>query len=44
MTQQLLESSGAPENVEDMKGCLIFPDENTAVKAVVRWGEKALCP
>ena len=54
MAQQLLESSVAPENfemftskeieVDVMQVGLIFPDENTAVEAVLSWGEKALCP
>ena len=54
MAQQSLDSSGAPENfqmftsqeieVEGMKVGLKFLNENTAVEAVLRWGEKALCP
>ena len=53
MTQQLLESSAAPDDFEmftkeiDVEGMTVglkFPDENTAVEAVLRWGEKALCP
>ena len=54
MAQQSLDSSGAPENfqmftsqeieVEGMKVGLKFLNENTAVEAVLRWGEKALYP
>ena len=31
-------------DVHEMKSGLIFPDEDTAVNAVLKWGEKALCP
>ena len=54
MAHQMLETSLDPENFEmftskdielnAMKVGLIFPDEDTAVEAVLRWGEKALCP
>ena len=45
MAQQVLDSSVAPQNFEmfsnmnikEMKVGLIFPDENTAVDAVLGW-------
>ena len=52
MAQQVLDSSVAPQNFEmfsnmnikDLKVGLIFPDENTAVDAVLGWCERACCP
>ena len=42
-TQQT-EFSSTDLAVDEMKPGLLYPDENTAVDAVLRWGEKALCP
>ena len=52
MAQQVLDSSVAPQNFEmflnmnikELKVGLTFPDENTAVDAVLGWGERAFCP
>ena len=52
MAQQVLDSSVAPQNFEmfsnlnikELKVGLLFPDENTAVDAVLGWGERAFCP
>ena len=30
--------------IDEMKPGLVFPDEDTAVEAVLKWGERALCP
>ena len=30
--------------IEEMEVGLILPDENTAVDAVLGWGERAFCP
>ena len=52
MAQGLLNSSLAPENLQlfaskdldEIKVGLKFPDEDTAVEAILEWGEKVLCP
>ena len=54
MTQAILNSSEALRqnhdilakeiDIDGMKPGLKFPDEDTAVEAVLKWGEKALCP
>ena len=54
MTQAILNSSEALRqnqdiivkeiDIDEMKPGLLFPDEDTAVEAVLKWGERALCP
>ena len=54
MAQKSLETSGHPQfgplfsssdpEIDDMKPGIIFPDEDNAVQAILRWGEKAFCP
>ena len=31
-------------DIDEIKPGLLFPDEDTAVEAVLKWGERALCP
>ena len=50
MAQQHLENCDIPlfsitdQSVDELKPGLCYPDENTAVEAVLKWGEKAFCP
>ena len=52
MAQGILNSSSAPDNLElfsskdleELKVGIKFPDEDTAVEAILGWGEKNLCP
>ena len=50
MAQQHLENCDTPLfsntdlSVDELKPGLCYPDENTAVEAVLKWGKKAFCP
>ena len=52
MAQGILNSSSAPANLElfaskdleEVNVGMKFPDEDTAVEAILGWGEKNLCP
>ena len=54
MTQEILNSSEAlrhnhdisvkVNDIAEIKPGLLFPDEDTSTEAVLKWGERALCP
>ena len=54
MAQQILNSSEAPDNFntlktddilkDEMKTGLLFADEESALKSILKWGELTLCP
>ena len=54
MTQQILNTSEAPENFrtlktddiskDEMKPGLLFANEEVALNAILKWGELTLCP
>ena len=53
MAQQCLQNVSASNlprfssldlEIDELKVGLVYPDENSAVNAILKWGEKTLCP